>query len=303
MLPHLSPAFQRFIAPAQLRSEIWRTILGMVLILAIFLLTTLVFGLGTAFIGEDIEPGLGEDLMRQIQGGRTIFATFGALAMIAALTPALWLVLRFLHKRPLRTLLGPSGRINWKLWKAGAAIILILGIGDAITTFLTADLIQQMSLIKWLTWLAPALVILFLQTTAEELVFRGYLQQQLAARFKSRWIWWFLPSFIFGLGHFNPALFGGNAVFVVAITTLTGLVLADVTARFGSLSPAMGLHFANNLVVILLLNSPGQLSGVSLYLHNVDLKSDHLSNTMIISLAATLTGYIIFMLIMRRRRL
>lgn len=303
MLPHLSPAFQRFIAPAQERSEVWRTIVGMVLIVAIFLIITLVLGLGAAFTGNYFEPGFGENLMRQIESGRTIFATFAALTMIATLIPALWLVLRFLHKRSLRTLLGPSGRINWKLWKAGAGIIIVLGLVDAVMTYLTADLVQQMPLIKWLTWVAPALVILFLQTAAEELVFRGYLQQQLAARFKSRWIWWFLPSFIFGLGHFNPALFGTNAVFVVAVTTLIGLILADVTARFGSLSPAMGLHFANNLFVMLLLNSPGQLSGVSLYLYSIDLQSEQMRSAMLVSLGAMLTGYVIFMLIMRRRRL
>lgn len=303
MFPHFSPAFQRFVAPAQKRSEIWRTILGFVLVFALFLLTTLHLGLGTAFLGEFIEPGLGESLIREVGEGRTIFATFAMLTLIATMIPSLWLILRFLHKRPLRTLLGPSGKVDWRLWKGAAAIILILAAIDATATYLSTDLVQQMPLLKWLSWLAPALFILFLQTTAEEMVFRGYLQQQLAARFKSRWIWWVLPSAIFGLGHFNPALFGGNAWIVVAITMLMGLILADVTARFGSLSPAMGLHFANNLVVMLFMNTPGQLSGMSLYLYSMDMQSTELKYAMLVSLSAMLVGYVIFMLIMRQRRL
>ena len=303
MFPHFSPAFQRFVEPAQERAQIWRTILGFALIFGFFLLVAAILGVTSALLGEFIEPGLGVGLMNQIEEGRTIFATFASLALIATMIPGLWLVLRFLHKRKLRTLLGPTGKINWRLWRGAAAIILILAAIDVTTTFFSTDVIQQMPLIKWLTFLAPALVLLFLQTTAEELIFRGYLQQQLAARFKSRWMWWVLPSAIFGLAHLNPTLFGANAWIVVAITTLTGLILADVTARFGSLSPAMGLHFANNLVVMLFMNSPGQLSGMSFYLYNADMKSAQMQIALLISLASMLIGYGIFMLIMRRRRL
>ena len=303
MLPYFSPAFQRFVAPAQERAEIWRTLLGFTLVVGLFLLTSVLLGIATALIGEAIEPGLGERLLREIEGSRTIFATLSMLALIATFIPALWLILRYLHKRQLRTLLGPSGKVDWRLWKGAAAIILLLALIDAVTTFSTTEMTQQMPLVKWLIWLAPSLFLLFLQTTAEEMVFRGYLQQQLAARFRSRWVWWFLPSALFGMGHFNPALFGSNAIIVVAVTTLMGLILADVTARFGSLAPAMGLHFANNLIVMLFMNSPGQLSGMSFYLYEVDLQSEELKYAMLISLASMLTGYVIFMLIMRRRRL
>ena len=303
MFPYLSPAFQRFIAPAQERAEFWRTTLGFILVVTIFLIAAVVLAIGTTIIGELFTPGLGESLMYEIQSGQTIFATLSSLGLIALMIPALWLVLRLLHKRSLRTLLGPSGKINWRLWRGAAVVILILAAVDAIATFASTELTQQMSFVKWTAWLAPSLVLLFLQTTAEELVFRGYLLQQLAARFKSRWIWWVLPSVIFGAFHWNPVTFGANAWMVVGTTTLMGLILSDITARFGSLSPAMGLHFANNLVVMLLMNSPGQLSGMSLYLYGIDLKSPQLATSMLVSLVAMTFGYAIFMLIMRRRRL
>ena len=303
MFPYLSPAFQRFIAPAQERAEFWRTTLGFIFVVTIFLIAAVVLALGTTIIGEIFTPGLGESLMYEIQSGQTIFATLSSLGLIALMIPALWLVLRLLHKRSLRTLLGPSGKIIWRLWLGAAAVILVLAVVDAIATFASAELTQQMSFLKWTAWLAPSLVLLFLQTTAEEMVFRGYLLQQLAARFKSRWIWWVLPSVIFGAFHWNPVTFGANAWMVVGTTTLMGLILSDITARFGSLSPAMGLHFANNLVVMLLMNSPGQLSGMSLYLYGIDLKSPQLATSMLVSLVAMTFGYAIFMLIMRRRRL
>ena len=303
MFPHLSPAFQAFIAPAQERSEIWRTLLGLGIVLVTFVVGTAIFVFGIVIFVDPFKPDLTVTLLTQLEEGRTIFATLTTLGLISLMIPGLWLTLKILHKRPLHTLLGPTGTVNWRLWRGAATIILILAAIDATTTVLTTELLQQMPLIKWLTWLAPALVLLFLQTTAEEMVFRGYLQQQLAARFKSRWAWWVLPSVIFGLAHYNPALFGGNAWLIVAVTTLMGLILADVTARFGSLSAAMGLHFANNLVVMLFMNSPGQLSGMSFYLYSVDMQSAQMKSAMLISLASMVVGYGIFMLIMRRRRL
>jgi membrane protease YdiL (CAAX protease family) len=42
-------------------------------------------------------------------------------------------------------------------------------------------------------------LVVFFQAASEELVFRGYLPQQLAARGDSPLVWGFLPSFVFRL--------------------------------------------------------------------------------------------------------
>ena len=64
------------------------------------------------------------------------------------------------------------------------------------------------------------------QISAEELAFRGYLMQGLAARFRARAVWWGLPALLFGLMHWNPATFGPNAWLVVLTAGLIGLILA-----------------------------------------------------------------------------
>jgi uncharacterized protein len=111
---------------------------------------------------------------------------------------------------------------------------------------------------------------LFLQVAAEEIAFRGYLQGMLAARFRSRLVWWLLPAVAFGALHWNPAEFGANAPLVVAAATLMGLVFGDVTARSGSLALAIGLHLANNAFAVLVIATPSALSGFALYLSPVD---------------------------------
>ena len=88
----------------------------------------------------------------------------------------------------------------------------------------------------------------------------------------------------------------------MGIITFVGLILADVTARFGSLAPAMGLHFTNN-AAMLFVGAKGDLSGLSLYTSEVDLKSTETGAGMMIYLGVMMVCYLIFMLIMRRRRL
>ncbi|MHA1128852.1 MAG: CPBP family intramembrane glutamic endopeptidase [Alphaproteobacteria bacterium] len=302
MFPHLSPAFRAYIAPAQERSEIWRTILGFVLLLLLYVILVVLAGIAIYVGGNAYSAGHGDRLVQEISGMTTTFATSAALLGIIIALPPLWLVLRFLHKRPLTSLLGPSRKIDWRLWRGAALIVLVLFVVDVVTSFVYYDVNQQFSLLKWTGLLLPGIVLIFLQTTTEELVFRGYLQQQLAARFKNPLIWWLLPSVLFGLAHYDPETFGQNTWLIIGTITVVGLILADVTARFGSLAPAMGLHFANN-AAMLFISTDGNLSGYSLFVSTVNLKSAETGQSMAIYLGVLLLGYLIFMLIMRRRRL
>ena len=142
---------------------------------------------------------------------------------------------------------------------------------------------------SWALWAAPALAI---QTAAEEMAFRGYLMQGLAARFRSAWIWWVLPALLFGMLHWDPGTYGPNAWLVMLGVGLTGLLLGDVTARLGNLSAAMGLHFANNAAVLLLVAPPSQLGGLSLWTSAVGPGDpDAFRGLLLGDIATTLLGY------------
>jgi len=117
----------------------------------------------------------------------------------------------------------------------------------------------------WLSFLPLSLVIILGQTGAEELFFRGYLQQQLAARFNTPLVWMWLPSILFGLAHYDPSNGPLVSWLIVAATGLFGLLAADLTARTGSIGAAWGFHFANNVAAILVLSMDGALSGLALY--------------------------------------
>ena len=106
---------------------------------------------------------------------------------------------------------------------------------------------------------------LLIQTGSEELLFRGYLQSQLAARLPHPAAWLILPSALFALGHYAPGVYGGNALLVALWAFAFGLAAADLTARSGTIGPALALHFANNLLAIAVVSPQGQMSGLALW--------------------------------------
>ncbi len=255
------PAMSTLAAPARARSEIWRTALGVAAILAVYfaLIALLLIAL-IVIAGPDIAaPEIGAML-----SGRRPFGLVLTLFSFALLTLAIALTLRLLHRRSVLELLGP---LRPAMGDFARVALPLLALALALLPF-SADSLQvtrQMSLGDWLPWLAPALIGLLIQTSAEELAFRGYLQQQLAARFGAPLLWLVLPSALFGLVHYSPATFGPMSWPIVVWTGLFGLAAADLTARSGNLGAAVALHFVNNVSAILLVGLEGELGGLLLW--------------------------------------
>jgi membrane protease YdiL (CAAX protease family) len=176
------------------------------------------------------------------------------------------MAVRIVHRRPARSLIGPAPRAL-RHFALGALIVLPVYLaGGAVWVMLAGWPQPGLGPGQWLLWLGPLCVAILVQTGAEELIFRGYLQQQLAARFRHPVVWLVLPSVAFGFLHYDPLLMGESVWAMVAATALFGLVAADLTARTGTLGMAWGLHFANNLFALALVAPRGNLSGAALML-------------------------------------
>ena len=240
--------FDAFVAPARARAEIWRTCLGIVLILACAAVVIVI-----AFFALQMVIGraAADQVLRQLQSGDGPYGILVLLSLFAAFWPAVWVVLRLVHRRRFRTLFGPQGFVlGHFLW--GLAIILGFAVAIFAVTAPFFPIERGLEFSVWIRLVPAGLILIFLQSTAEELLFRGYLQQQLAARFRSPLVWMLLPSLLFGLGHASGE-YGSNNILVIAVLTLSGLIAADVTRRTGALSLAMGLHVGNNILAILIL--------------------------------------------------
>ncbi len=258
MLPTKTPKFQDYIAPAMATNQIWRLVVGIV-VLAVFYFVFVfaLFGLISYLDGSFNAMGLDMNDPKSIVV--LLLSFFGMFFGVL-------LAVRLLHKRGLKSLLGQNIRSVTRNAIYGFAVICILaGMGMFVFSFIDPPT-RQMEVSVWLSWMVLAIPLLFVQILSEELIFRGYFQQQLAARFDSRWVWYVLPSVAFGALHYDAETMGSNAWLVVAHTTLFGLIAADLTARTGNLGAAIGMHFANNLFALTIVTLDGSLSGLGLYL-------------------------------------
>ena len=255
------PGFDAFTAPARETSEIWRTLLGLVL-------TALIYAaLGTGIIagGGFLLESSGVGTRFDILDGSTPPALFLVLFHFIAMAGAVILVTRYLHRRSGWTLVGDRSRL-WRDFGTMAGYALVVGALGAALVAVFVGVEWKFSFSRWMLYLPLALPLILLQTGAEELVFRGYLLQQLGARVgvAARAVWMLIPALLFAMLHVDPESQGTNYWAIVAVTAFFAILTADITARTGSIGAAWGLHFINNVQAILVFSLIGPLSGLSL---------------------------------------
>ncbi|RZO41436.1 MAG: CPBP family intramembrane metalloprotease [Rhodobacteraceae bacterium] len=277
-------------------SEIWRIILGIILVSVFY--TAVNFGL--AFLGNWFSSDLLKEIFISEQGlGHSPMALAGLFVTFLPVWFALALVLPLVHRRTPLALLGPSQLVNWQQFFTAAKVVLILAFGFEVLFQIPVLLLDlplynahmALDLPQWALWLLPMLLLLFVQIGAEELLFRGYLLQMIRARGGGFWLSIALPSLAFGLLHYSPATYGQNAFLVVAATTALGILLCKVTLRTGNLGAALGIHFANNLTVMFLLGIDGNMNGMALFSTKADLSSPLMSGNLILMIILMLAVY------------
>ena len=282
---HQTP-FEAYVAPARANAALWQTALGLCLI-AIVYITFLVM--------------LSQLFPRVFNPNQTtsVFKTLYLLGSFAGMGFGAMLIARHLHKRSVLTLLGPIPRVVRDFVTVCVAVVPIYTL-TLVFWSLEYDAIQKIDLSMWLMILPMSLLGVFIQTGAEEIVFRGYLQQQLAARFVSPIVWMILPSVLFGFLHYDPEATGQNLWLIVIATGLFGLIAADLTARTGSLGAAWGLHFANNVGALLFLATQGSLTGLSLYITPYAIDDPQIRNLITLDIAAMLVTWLLARVLLRR---
>jgi hypothetical protein len=253
----------RFVAPARAAPQLWRLLLGMVLAAGFFLvLSQVVFG--TLF--GLMSPEMVERITTEGSSGQTAGGMFVLLSQLGLLAVAAGLVCVVVHKRGPLSLIGPIGLAGRQFVAVVAGLIVLMIVLAILPPYdFSGGLSQNMSVGRWLVLLPFALLAVLVQSGAEEVLFRGYLQQQLAARFKSPVIWIVGPSVVFGSLHYYPETAGSNATTIALWATVFGMLMADLTARAGTLGPAVAVHFVNNVSAIVLISVPDEMSGLALY--------------------------------------
>ena len=251
-----------FVAPARTHAQVWRLALGILLAASAYFTLSLLYFQVIAALSHSFLPGLARDLRR----GETPLAMYLMLGSFGFMSLGVWLSLRLLHRRGFLSVLGPMPLFLADFRAVALGVVAVTAVVVVLPPWdMGGPFVPNMPLGQWLLLLLPSLAFVLIQTSAEEIVFRGYLQQQLAARFRSPLVWMLLPSALFAAGHYMPATAGENALLLVLWAGVFGLLMADLTARSGSLGPAIAIHFLNNVSAIVFVSMPGDLSGLALY--------------------------------------
>ncbi len=164
---------------------------------------------------------------------------------------------KFIHPQSIRSLTTSRSKVDW---------------GRVFFAFTVWGLITA-GLVLAEVWIAPeefelnfrwqefwklavlAILLIPLQTSFEEYLFRGHMMQGLGILSGNRWVPLMVTSLLFGLMHLgNPEvekLGMGILVFYIG----TGFFLGIITLMDEGLELALGFHAANNLVTALLVTA------------------------------------------------
>ncbi len=202
-------------------------------------------------------PVASSDIMEIFSGIPKNTLLFLMLLPFAISLLGLWLVVVKLHEQSFRSIISSRTKVDWR--RVGFVFLLW---GAMICGFTVVDYFMSPEDYEWNFKLLPFLVmfavgiIMFpLQTTFEELLFRGYLLQGFARLTKNVWLPLVLTSVLFGSLHFfNPEVDKlGNWLLLYYIGT--GLFLGLITIYDQGTELALGFHAANNFFSSILVTA------------------------------------------------
>ena len=195
-----------------------------------------------------------QQTIKMIGVNLTFVALVGPLAF-GLLIVLFWV--KFVQGQSITCLTTSRQKIDWK------RIFFSFFLWGSITTLLIFGLyftqpenfVWNFNPEKFFIFLVLAVVLVPMQTSFEEYLFRGHMMQGIGLATNSRLIPLIITSVLFGLMHIaNPEV--GKIGYIIMIYYIgTGFFLGIMTLMDEGLELALGFHAANNLVGALLLTA------------------------------------------------
>ena len=239
------------------QNKFWKYLVGSIIIFIISSLGQIPFGVAVAIkalSSGGSMPTTEAEMLRVLDLNLGLFLLL--LSFVAAFF-GVWLVVKSLHHQTLKEIITSRSKIDWKRFFFA---FIIWGLFSVATTLLAyfaepENYVVQFNLSKFLILCLIAIPLIPVQTTVEELVFRGYLMQGFGLLAKNRWFPLVLTSLVFGGLHMmNPEV--DKMGYIISLYYIgTGLLLGVMTLMDEGTELSMGFHAANNLVGALLVTA------------------------------------------------
>ena len=241
--------------------EWWRYLVGILIVLigvGIFSIPHMIAISIKSFNGEVDMERLAQNDVAYILGlfEPNLNLVFMLLPFLGGLI-LLFITVKFIHKQSLISLTTSRKSIDWsRIWFSfflwGIVSSVMIGLGYLLEP---ENFEINFKLVPFLILVVIAILLIPIQTSFEEYLFRGYLMQGIGVITKYRWIPLLITSLVFGLMHIsNPEVDKlGPVVMIYYIGT--GLFLGVMTLMDEGMELALGFHAANNLFTALLVTA------------------------------------------------
>ncbi len=193
-------------------------------------------------------------MLQALPSNTTLVLMLLPFVFVAALV---LILIRYMHNISIRAFITSRAKIDWKRIGFSFVGIVLLNF-----LFFVFSYYSNPSHFQWnfdpqafAILFLVAIVLVPLQTSAEELFFRGYLMQGLGQVFKHRIFPLLITSLLFGFMHFgNPEIDKLGPLLMVSYVSM-GFFFGIITLMDEGLELALGYHAGNNLLISLLVTS------------------------------------------------
>ncbi len=238
-------------------NNFWKYLLGSILIIFASTIGQIPL-LGAVFAKSFTEgngfPSDSNNLMKVLDSNLTLFLIMLSFAFAIG---GIYLVVKYLHRQSLFSMVSTREKLDWNRFWFSFLIWTIFTIVSTILMYFMKpeDFVMNFRPIPFLILFVVATVMIPIQTTCEELVFRGYLMQGFGNLALNKWFPLVMTSVIFGMMHiFNPEVAKMGYIILVYYIG-TGFLLGIMTLMDEGMELSLGFHAANNLIGALLVTS------------------------------------------------
>jgi hypothetical protein len=236
----------------------WRYLVGVIIVVFAVILGQLPFTgavLYKAFQNGDGLSGLDEKkMMTLLEPNLNLFLMLLSFAIGLV---GLLIAVKYLHNQSITHLTTSRKRIDWSRFWFVFFLWGILSSGLVLVDYYMSpdDYVVNFKLVPFIILCIIAILLVPLQTSFEEYLFRGYLMQGIGVLAKNKWVPLITTSVVFGLLHIaNPEV--DKLGYVIMVYYIgTGLFLGILTLMDEGMELALGFHAANNLFTALLVTA------------------------------------------------
>jgi membrane protease YdiL (CAAX protease family) len=238
-------------------NKFWKYIVGSILIILASTIGQIPLAIAVAFksfTSGKPYPTTDSGLMKFLSPNLTLF--FILLSFVFAFVGII-LVVRHFHRQTFLSVTTSREKVDWSRIFFSFAIWGTFTVGSTLAMYYSnpGDFVYNFKPIPFLILAIIGILMIPIQTSTEEYVFRGYLMQGFALLAQNRWFPLVMTSVIFGSMHiFNPEVSKMGYIILVYYIG-TGFFLGIITLMDEGMELALGFHAANNLIGALLITS------------------------------------------------